>query len=110
MTGYATLNNNSPEAEQLAHLGSWERELFEDRVWWSGELYRIFGLAPDQSPPTVAAHAIVIDRQRPLLDDDLLGLAAALTQRAGVLERGSDASQRTARAGTRARRCPAPPL
>ena len=46
------------EAEQLAHLGSWERELIEDRVWWSGELYRIFGLAPDQSPPTVAAHAI----------------------------------------------------
>ena len=45
MTGYATLNNNSPEAEQLAHLGSWERELIEDRVWWSGELYRIFGLA-----------------------------------------------------------------
>jgi PAS domain S-box-containing protein len=43
------------EAEQLAQLGSWERDLIEDRVWWSDELYRIFGLAPDQSPPSYEA-------------------------------------------------------
>lgn len=43
------------EAEQLAHLGSWERDLIEDRVWWSDELYRIVGLAPDQSPPSYQA-------------------------------------------------------
>jgi PAS domain S-box-containing protein len=43
------------EAEQLAQLGSWERDLIEDRVWWSDELYRIFGLAPDQSPPSYQA-------------------------------------------------------
>ena len=43
------------EAEQLAHLGSWERDLIEDRVWWSDELYRIFGLAPDQSAPSYEA-------------------------------------------------------
>jgi PAS domain S-box-containing protein len=43
------------EAEQLAQLGSWERDLIEDRVWWSDELYRIFGLAPNQSPPSYQA-------------------------------------------------------
>jgi PAS domain S-box-containing protein len=43
------------EAEQLAQLGSWERDLIEDQVWWSDELYRIFGLAPDQSPPSYQA-------------------------------------------------------
>jgi PAS domain S-box-containing protein len=43
------------EAEQLAHLGSWERDLIEDRVSWSDELYRIFGLAPDRAPPSYQA-------------------------------------------------------
>lgn len=50
------------EAEQLAQLGSWERDLAEDRVWWSDELYRIFGLAPDQSPPSYEA---LLDRIHP---------------------------------------------
>jgi PAS domain S-box-containing protein len=43
------------EAEQLAQLGSWEWDLIEDRVWWSDELYRIFGVAPNQSPPSYQA-------------------------------------------------------
>jgi PAS domain S-box-containing protein len=50
------------EAEQLAQLGSWERDLIEDRVWWSDELYRIFGLAPNQSPPSYQA---LLDRIHP---------------------------------------------
>lgn len=43
------------EAEQLAQLGSWERDLIGGQVWWSDELYRIFGLAPNQSPPSYQA-------------------------------------------------------
>jgi PAS domain S-box-containing protein len=50
------------EAEQLAQLGSWERDLIDERVWWSDELYRIFGLAPDQSPPSYQA---LLDRIHP---------------------------------------------
>jgi PAS domain S-box-containing protein len=50
------------EAEQLAQLGSWERDLIDDRVWWSDELYRIFGLTPDQSPPSYQA---LLDRIHP---------------------------------------------
>jgi PAS domain S-box-containing protein len=50
------------EAEQLAQLGSWERDLIEDRVWWSDELYRIFGLAPNESPPSYQA---LLDRIHP---------------------------------------------
>ena len=50
------------EAEQLAQLGSWERDLVEDRMWWSDELYRIFGLVPDQSPPSYQA---LLDRIHP---------------------------------------------
>ena len=50
------------DAEQLAQLGSWERDLIDDRVWWSDELYRIFGLSPDQSPPSYQA---LLDRVHP---------------------------------------------
>ncbi len=34
------------EAQEVAHLGSWEWDLAADRVTWSDELYRIYGLEP----------------------------------------------------------------
>lgn len=33
-------------AQQVAHLGSWEWNIIEDRITWSDEVYRIFGIAP----------------------------------------------------------------
>lgn len=69
------------DAEQLAQLGSWERDLIEDRVWWSDELYRIFGLAPGQSPPSYQA---LLERIHP---SDRAHLDCTI-QRA-VAERGS---------------------
>ncbi len=35
------------EAQQVARLGSWEWLIEEDRVTWSDELYRIYGLRPE---------------------------------------------------------------
>jgi two-component system cell cycle sensor histidine kinase/response regulator CckA len=35
------------EAQQIARMGSWEWEIASDRVTWSDELYRIYGVAPD---------------------------------------------------------------
>ena len=32
------------DAERIAHLGSWEWDIKEDRVIWSAALYRIYGL------------------------------------------------------------------
>ena len=43
------------EAQRLAHLGSWEWDVVEDRTSWSDELYRIFGLSPEQLRASVAA-------------------------------------------------------
>jgi PAS domain S-box-containing protein len=40
------------EAQRLAHLGSWERDLATGRVTWSEELYRIYGLNPAEVVPT----------------------------------------------------------
>ena len=35
------------EAQRLARIGSWEWEVQEDRVVWSDELFRIYGIEPD---------------------------------------------------------------
>ena len=40
------------EAQRLAHLGSWEWLIPEDRVWWSAEAYRIYGFDPGKSART----------------------------------------------------------
>jgi PAS domain S-box-containing protein len=36
------------EAQRLARLGSWEWDIPANRVTWSDELYRIYGLRPDE--------------------------------------------------------------
>ncbi|MCX5971616.1 MAG: PAS domain-containing protein, partial [Coprothermobacterota bacterium] len=35
------------EAQRIAHLGNWEWEFISNKVKWSDEMYRIFGLSPD---------------------------------------------------------------
>jgi len=35
-------------AQELAHLGSWELDLINNRLTWSDEVYRIFGLKPQE--------------------------------------------------------------
>jgi PAS domain S-box-containing protein len=37
---------NLAEAQELAHIGSWEWNIVENRVAWSDELFRIYGLEP----------------------------------------------------------------
>ena len=34
------------EAQQIARMGCWEWEIAADRVTWSDELYRIYGVTP----------------------------------------------------------------
>jgi PAS domain S-box-containing protein len=38
-------------AEEMAHLGYWRRDLAREQVTWSDEMYRIFGLQPEEAPP-----------------------------------------------------------
>ncbi len=42
-------------AQQIAHLGSWELDLARDELTWSDEVYRIFGLEPQQFAATYEA-------------------------------------------------------
>ena len=34
------------EAQEVAHIGSWELDIVADRITWSDELFRIFGIDP----------------------------------------------------------------
>ncbi len=40
------------EAQRIAHVGSWEMDLATQQGTWSDELFRLFGLSPDQPIPT----------------------------------------------------------
>jgi len=40
------------EAQQIAHLGDWELDLLNQKLIWSAEVFRIFGLDPNQPEPT----------------------------------------------------------
>jgi len=40
------------EAQRLARVGSWEWDIENNRVWWSDELYRIYGMEVRSTDPT----------------------------------------------------------
>ncbi len=42
-------------SQEIAHLGSWELDIPSDRLTWSAEVYRIFGLKPEESAATYEA-------------------------------------------------------
>ena len=51
------------EAQRVAHIGSWEWDVVENRIWWSDELFRIFGIAP--SPDFDTTYEAYIKRVHP---------------------------------------------
>ena len=42
-------------AQEIAHLGSWQRDTLTDELTWSDGIYRIFGLQPQQFGATLGA-------------------------------------------------------
>jgi PAS domain S-box-containing protein len=47
-----TSEANLAEAQQIARLGSWDWHIENNKLYWSDELYRIFGLTPENPPIT----------------------------------------------------------
>jgi PAS domain S-box-containing protein len=48
---YKSLRENErrlSEAQTMAHLGNWERDLATDKLYWSDEMYYVFGLKPQE--------------------------------------------------------------
>lgn len=48
------------EAQQMAHIGSWEWDIKTDKIEWSDELYRIFGLTPGDFDTTFENYTALI--------------------------------------------------
>ncbi|HEY9666039.1 MAG TPA: PAS domain S-box protein, partial [Coleofasciculaceae cyanobacterium] len=44
------------KAQRVAHVGNWEFDVLTQEVSWSEELFRIFGLDPNQPQPTFDEH------------------------------------------------------
>ncbi len=69
------------QSQALAHIGSWELDHRTNRVWWSDETYRIFGLAPGAGPLSfeTCSSAVHVD------DREIAGarFRESLEQRAG---------------------------
>lgn len=42
-------------AQTIAHLGNWELNLSTDKLWWSDEIFRIFGREPQEFTPSYEA-------------------------------------------------------
>lgn len=47
--------NRLKEAQAIAHLGHWDLDLVENKLSWSDEVYRIFGLQPQEFGATYEA-------------------------------------------------------
>ena len=55
------------EAQKIAMIGSWEWDLQTNRIWWSDECYRIFGVLPQEFTPGFEANGKFIhpdDREK----------------------------------------------
>ena len=55
------------EAQQIAHMGNWVWEIDTGELSWSDEIYRLFGLSPNQFKPSYEAfmqHIHPEDRER----------------------------------------------
>jgi PAS domain S-box-containing protein len=65
------------EAQELAHIGSWEWDVVADRVSWSDELYRIYGLEPHSVEVTYAAFLERVHPADRALVDEAVRAAAA---------------------------------
>ncbi|RCS31288.1 EAL domain-containing protein [Rhodanobacter denitrificans] len=51
------------QAQQVAHIGSWEWDIAANRVAWSAELYRIYGVAPGRHAATFEAYLALVHPQ-----------------------------------------------
>lgn len=50
------LTEQFQKAQQVAHLGNWSIDVNTQKLTWSDEVFRIFGMTPDQEEPSFTEH------------------------------------------------------
>ena len=55
------------EAQAIAHIGNWEFDLQSQKITWSKELFRMFGLDPTQPEPSYAKYLELIHAEDRIL-------------------------------------------
>ncbi|MFQ5763381.1 MAG: PAS-domain containing protein, partial [Rhodospirillales bacterium] len=88
------------EAQRVARLGNWERDIATGDGWWSDETYRILGLEPGTVSPTLetfleTVHPDDRDMVRTAIGDCLAGKAPYSIE---YRIRGADGGERTVHA------------
>jgi len=43
------------DAQRIAHIGNWDWDIINNQLWWSDEVYRIFGVKPQEFDATYEA-------------------------------------------------------
>ena len=81
-------------AQEIAHLGSWELDLLRDELTWSDEVYRIFGLQPQEF---VATYEAFLKRVHP---DDRAAVDSAYTSSVREGRDSYEIEHRIVRSGT----------
>ncbi|MEW6440367.1 MAG: PAS domain S-box protein [bacterium] len=80
--GWRQSEERMRRVQEMAHLGIWELDLLENRLTWSDEVYRIFGLEPQEFDATYQAFLEAV------YPDDRAAVDAAYS---GSLREGRDA-------------------
>ncbi len=63
----AVTTESMERAQSIAHLGNWDWDIQNNTLWWSDEIYRIFGLEPKEFEATYEAflkHVHPEDKER----------------------------------------------
>ncbi|WP_159783707.1 PAS domain-containing sensor histidine kinase [Sodalinema gerasimenkoae] len=50
------LTNQLKQAQQVAHIGHWSFDLKTQKLSWSDQVFRIFGISPNEPEPTFTEH------------------------------------------------------
>jgi PAS domain S-box-containing protein len=75
------------EAQRIAHLGSWEWDISTDRVFWSDELYLIYGYEPQEISPD---YGLIVDAMHPDSKKEFLDAIDAALKRKRPFEMDYD--------------------
>ena len=76
------------EAQRIAKIGNWEIDLKEKKIFWSNEMYRIYGLDPEEFKPNLDNHLqtvhpedrellnkVILENQRPSIFHDFRAIS-----------------------------------